>query len=528
MKSAGSAAPGNQTQERPAAALVPSVLSLRARLTIFLVVATALIIGVSMWLETDLFERTVETELLNTTQLTALAIADDFELRPDPPGPEGLSNILHDFKREVPSLQRVSIIKVENGVQSVYASTSTADHPEDTAAVGAAINSSDPVWGAEKAAQRTVAVRALHDGRIFGAVAVTVSLDARDQVRRNGRTLALWSAAAAILLLIGVIDWGIRRLVHRPLYTIRQTMALVAGGTLKARAKVFQADELGKIAAGLNHMLGEMEDMHDSLQQRVQAATAELRSRNRELVETNQHLFKLRQELSRAEQMAAIGQTVSNVAHQIGTPLNLVSGYIQIIMEEEGPGSAVTRRLHIAQEQIQKVTAAVRGLLDRSRHAPRHEPIDAGVLVTKMCGLVEPALAVQGVRLELEIADALPPVAADAVQLELALLNLISNALDAMPAGGSLTVTVGPAGDGVRVEVADTGEGIAPELVGRIFEPWMTTKPEGRGTGLGLSITREVIAEHGGTISVRSEVGVGTAFTVELPAAETVRAGIQA
>ncbi len=526
MASGESQPPAGSTQERPAAALVRTGVSLRARLTIFMALATVLIISVSMWFETSMFERTVEAELLSTTQATALAISDDFELRPDPPQPEQLSAILHDFKREVPALQRASIIRIEQGVPTVYASTSTAENPEDPGLTAAAVSRNDPVWGAERGSVRTVAVRTMHGGKVFGVVAVTVSLDARDQVRNTGRTIAMWSAVAAIFLLIGVIEWGIRRLVHRPLDSIRDTMRMVAGGTLQARAHVFHRDELGSVAAGLNHMLGEMEDMHAGLQQRVQAATAELRQRNRELVETNQHLFKLRQELSRAEQMAAIGQTVSNVAHQIGTPLNLASGYMQMIIEEEGPSSAVTRRLHIARDQIQKVTEAVRRLLDRSRRPPQHEPTDVVALVTRMCGLVEPALANQGVGLDLQVAGASPPVAADAVQLELALLNLISNGIDAMPEGGQLTVKVEPSPGGVRVEVADTGEGIAPELLGRIFEPWMTTKPEGRGTGLGLSITREVIAEHGGTISVRSEVGKGTAFTVDLPAARPVGAAV--
>ncbi len=518
MESARTEAPIVKAQERPAAALVPASLSLRLRLTIFVICATAVVIGVSMWLETSLFERTVEKELLGTSQVTAIAIADDFELRPDPPSPGELSNVLHDFKREEPALQRVSIVRLEHGVSSIYASTSTAEHPEDAALVGQAAASSNPVWGTEKGSQRTVAIRAMHGGRLFGAVAVTVSLDARDQVRRNGRTIAIYSAIAAIILLIGAIDWSIRRLVYRPLDAIRETMALVARGTLRARARVVRGDELGNVATGLNHMLGEMEDMHEGLQQRVQAATAELRNRNRELVETNQQLFKLRQELSRAEQMAAIGQTVSNVAHQIGTPLNLVSGYIQMVIEEEGPESPATRRLRIAQEQIEKVTGAVRSLLDRARRPAERVPADLGALVTRMCGLVQPALAIQGVRLDLQVSEGLPPIAADAVQLELALLNLITNAMDAMPEGGTLTVTVQPEDNLVRIALADTGEGIPPELVGRVFEPWMTTKPEGRGTGLGLSITREVIADHGGTITVQSEVGAGTVFIVELPA----------
>jgi two-component system NtrC family sensor kinase len=105
----------------------------------------------------------------------------------------------------------------------------------------------------------------------------------------------------------------------------------------------------------------------------------------------------------------------------------------------------------------------------------------------------------------------------------------VTNSLDAMPSGGVMSVSLGPNDNGhVRIEVADTGTGIAPDLLPRIFEPWVTTKDAGRGTGLGLSITRDVLTGHGGTISVQSEVGVGSVFTIDLPSAlEPVPAGGQ-
>jgi signal transduction histidine kinase len=110
-------------------------------------------------------------------------------------------------------------------------------------------------------------------------------------------------------------------------------------------------------------------------------------------------------------------------------------------------------------------------------------------------------------------------VAADEAQLELALLNLVSNAFDAMPAGGTLTLAAVNVGDRVRIDVRDTGTGIDPSVLPRLFEPWVTTKPAGRGTGLGLSITRDLIASLGGTITVSTALRQGTTFTIELPAA---------
>jgi signal transduction histidine kinase len=126
-------------------------------------------------------------------------------------------------------------------------------------------------------------------------------------------------------------------------------------------------------------------------------------------------------------------------------------------------------------------------------------------------------LAAARVQLETQIADDLPEVTADETQLELALLNLLSNAIDAMPDGGTLTLRAETIGQRVRVAIRDTGVGIAPDVLPRIFEPWITTKASGRGTGLGLSITRDVINRIGGSIGAVSTPGGGTTFTIELP-----------
>jgi signal transduction histidine kinase len=133
-------------------------------------------------------------------------------------------------------------------------------------------------------------------------------------------------------------------------------------------------------------------------------------------------------------------------------------------------------------------------------------------------------LAPAGVQLVLRVGAAPLPVAADEAQLELALLNVVTNAVDAMPGGGTLTLGAEAILDGVRIEIGDTGAGIEAALLPTIFDPWITTKPAGRGTGLGLSITRDVIRSLGGTIAVVTAPGAGTTFTIDLPAADTARA----
>jgi signal transduction histidine kinase len=245
----------------------------------------------------------------------------------------------------------------------------------------------------------------------------------------------------------------------------------------------------------------------------------ELEKKNRELVESYSRVFALREQLASAEQLASVGQTAANVAHQVGTPLNLISGYVQLLKEEVGPQSPLNARLAVIEEQIGKVTATVRTLLDRSRQIGRKSRTLAGELVERVCDAIRPSLDAAQIALALDMPGAHAPIVVDATNLELALLNLMTNAVDAMPEGGTLTVRLEQVTAArVRIEIADTGHGIANDLLPRIFEPWVSTKTPDRGTGLGLSIARDVVSAHGGSISVASEMGQGTTFTIELPA----------
>ena len=247
---------------------------------------------------------------------------------------------------------------------------------------------------------------------------------------------------------------------------------------------------------------------------------ARLRDRNQELLRSYQSASSLRETAARSQQLAAVGQTMANVAHQIGTPLNLVSGHVQLLQHEISDPN-ILRRLHIVQEQIDRVVGTVRGLLERARPQRQRQDVRIDVVLTRMGDAMRARLASSGVTLNLKIDQPLASVAADEAQLELALLNLVSNALDAMPHGGVLTIAARNTDGRVRINVRDTGTGIDAAVLPHLFEPWVTTKPAGRGTGLGLSITRDLITSLGGTITLSTSSGQGTAFTIELPAAET-------
>ncbi|MCX6539350.1 MAG: ATP-binding protein [Acidobacteria bacterium] len=490
--------------------------SLRVRVAVFVAVAVAAVISVTTYFELRQFDRVVESELREAGRLTAMAVADDLELREGPLRADDLARHLHEFIDAAPEIHSVSVVTMTPSGPSMFASTA-ATTADDALEVGRlAIERRDLVWGSQASAIRCLAVPLMREGRLFGSVAVSVSFGSLDRLRTTGRTLAFWATLVAWAILFILIELLARSYILRPISRIRETMRDAGEGRMSVRVPVDRQDELGAIAAGLNQMLVQIETLHGSLQRRVADATNELSARNRDLVDMYQQMFRLREELGRTQQLAAVGETASVVAHQVGTPLNLISGHIQVLIEEQGPDSPVTRRLQIAEEQIRKVTATVRGLLARSRHPIEREMVDLAALIRRMCTLIQPAIEAASIALTLDC-DVVPGVQADALQLELALLNLISNALDAMPSGGQLSVSVHAGPTTVTIEIGDTGSGIGPDLIDHVFDPWVTTKAEERGTGLGLSITRSVVTEHGGTIRVRSTPGIGSVFTVELP-----------
>ena len=333
---------------------------------------------------------------------------------------------------------------------------------------------------------------------------------------------AVWlTTASAILLATLLVDRVAQLLIYRRLAEMREAMQQAAAGQLSVRARVDDLDEVGVIARGLNDILEGLERLNDAFDVRVEAATASLREKNVAIADSHREMAVLSEELARAGRLAALGQAAANMAHQIGTPLNLISGYVQLLIESTPPPSTAAReRLHAVQDQVAKVTAIVRAALDSSRPSTSpHERTDFGALVRRVCRMAAPMLEQAGVQIELDVPAQPAELLADTVQLELALLNLISNGVDAMASGGKMSVRLHRAADRLQLHVEDTGSGIAPDLVGRIFDPWVTTKAPGKGSGLGLSIARQVVGSHGGAISVENRPEAGAVFTIDLPAA---------
>ncbi len=220
--------------------------------------------------------------------------------------------------------------------------------------------------------------------------------------------------------------------------------------------------------------------------------------------------------LIQSAKLAALGQMAAQVAHEINNPLTSVLGFASMLVEQVPAGEPFREPLELIVSEAGRARDIVRDLLDFGRQRPLEpEPTDLNELVRRVLALIRPQCA--RIVVEEHYAADMPLVAVDAARLKQVFLNILTNAVHAMPGGGRLTVTTAVAGEEIAVSVEDTGAGIAPEHLGRIFEPFFTTRPEVSGTGLGLSVSLGIVRQHGGRIDVESERGRGSRFSVCLP-----------
>ena len=349
-------------------------------------------------------------------------------------------------------------------------------------------------------------------GRI-GAIELTESMEEmHDYVQESLRRSAIVVAALVVsgLLLMTVLGsiW-----VGRPMRKLRAQAERIGTGDFSTSINLSGSDELAELSNTIERMRGQLAQARDA-EQAANAAKIEA-------------LEKLRH----TERLATLGQLSAGMAHELGTPLNVIAGRAKLINREGMSADDISRSATIIHEQAQRMTGIMRQLLSFARRGEaRKQQIDLNLVMRAVLPLLEPTLNKQNVNLHLEETQQELIVCADSAQLQQVLLNLILNGIHAMPDGGNITLASYPATDvavpesvenpdqpWICLQVTDEGSGIEPEVQQRMFDPFFTTKDIGEGTGLGLSIAYGIIQEHGGWIDVDSTPGTGSSFRVYLP-----------
>lgn len=309
--------------------------------------------------------------------------------------------------------------------------------------------------------------------------------------RTEGRTVLLIVIYSLIAFAIGVGAAAISQRLLAPIQTLTEGVKAVAAGDLSREVEVRGRDEIGLLAREFNAM----------------AAS----------------LARQQEELRRAERLAAVGRISAQITHEIRNPLNSIGLNAELLAEELAETAPPPREALQLVQAISREVDRLNGVAEeylRFARPPRPQRArhDVGEIVASLLDFVGPEMEAARVSVRRELAQGLPTVRAEEGPLRAVFLNLLRNGREAMPLGGTLTVRTRRADGAVEIVVADTGGGIPPGDLSRIFEPFYSTKE--RGTGLGLAFTQQVVKEHGGSIRCDSQVGVGTTFTIRLPAEE--------
>ena len=373
--------------------------------------------------------------------------------------------------------------------------------------------------------------------KVVGGIRVVFPLDDLNNLLVRTRWLLLFYLSFALLLFLLFGSYLLNRRIAKPLYDIAATSEKIADGDLSQRVDDYGNNELGQLSRSFNKMADRVAE-HVGYLQRV----------NRDLKAT-------KEELIRAEKLASVGRLAAGVAHEIGNPLGAILGYTDMMLKGVNDESVRQDFLERMDKELKKIDLTIRELLDYSRtSAIEVRATDVNKVVGETLSLASHQKGFENLKLELNLSENLPLVLADEGQLQQVMMNIILNALDAMPEGGDLTVVTETAkikddavkfvsrrrkddafhdfsiksgdspGEGkemIEISFIDNGMGIEADSISNIFDPFYTTKEPGSGTGLGLSISQRIVETFNGKIEVQSEAGRGTKFTVSIPASKS-------
>ena len=506
-------------------------MTIRAKVWILVAVSAGLTAGATMWVRIY----AMRSELTRQAQSSADEIADDIKQsleRFEPDAEErDYAIALSNYINRHPRVQRLQLVVEHDTPSSPPSSPSVrivAPRGESPEITRLPYLPREPIVYTRKATegdvyilQRFVDLR----GPWQATLLMHWSLSPVQSLIRVTERWSLILGVVHLVILVLVIGFLVNRIVLRRLERLAAAMRDVEGGNLDRRVVTGARDEVGRLSLGFNQMLDQLSNANREIREfnlrlahEIEIATQDLSRKNLVLGQVNRLLNDLRRENASKVRLATLGQLAAQLAHEIGTPLSSVSGHLQLALLQRDLSPALRERLEVASREIARIGRIVRDYLDSTRGlAPELKP-------TALKKLLEEAVEVTG-----GVDAAGKPVVAvdltgdpsefvtDPGLLRQVIINLLSNAFDAIGSDGRVTVLASVKNNFVDIAVGDTGAGISPEDLRSIFEPFYTTKGRGKGTGLGLAICRELTRALGGSIEVESVPGMGSTFTVRLP-----------
>lgn len=350
----------------------------------------------------------------------------------------------------------------------------------------------------------TITAPLVRAGRVVGGVQVSFSLAKVTARLVVFRRLFLILILIDSLVLIVFGSFLLSRIVVNPLKRLVGAAHRIGGGDLGYRAPIEYENEIGQLATAFNQMVERLAEKHKDLERAI-----------RKLRDTQDELIN-------SEKLASVGRMASGVAHEIGNPLASILGHTEILhkrlkRKKLKDGAILLDLVDRTRKETERINRIIKDLLQFSKPPPSLiEDVDVNRLIKDSLQVVKAQKRFHNIALDLSLATKLPPARANSDQLQQVLFNILINAADAMPDGGTIAVRTEADKQWIIIAVKDTGVGIPSEDLDKICDPFYTTKSPDKGTGLGLSISLKIIDEFGGKLRVESEVGKGTTFNIYL------------
>jgi len=393
----------------------------------------------------------------------------------------------------------------------------------------------------------------VHQGKIVGGIQMEVPIwDLMINILKSKKIILITIVLQSIVLII-FGSFLLSRVLVKPIKDLVRLTQKISGGDFRQKIEVTAINEIGQLIGSFNRMVERLKENQESLENYLES-----------LESTNKQLKQAQEELIRTEKLASIGRFAAGVAHEVGNPLGAILGYASILQKEGMDHEESKDYLKRIEKEIDRISRIVRELLDFARPSKFEiKEVEVNKVIESALSLLSYQKNFKNIETQLDLQSDLPMIQGDDSQLSQVFINIILNAIDAMPNGGTLTIQTGThvvenldvdrlqgiytrrrksdpmesdysrmrksdplaallkkfsEGDRlVKIRISDTGVGIKKEDLENIFDPFFTTKAPDKGTGLGLSISLRIVESLGGEIRVESEVGKGSTFEVYFP-----------
>ena len=491
--------------------------TVRARLMALSVVGLALTMAIWGFVQLTALNRILVDQHAKRLEDAADTISTFYQYFPTKRGLLALDSALKDFIQSDVRLARIDIFDTSHKNVDYVAGASRVQYEWPDNIVASAIDKNKPRYmeietesGPALGLLYPVSGETKNSRVVVGIIGFS---RANKEIMNRAQQLMIFSSVGLLIFILLILGLSYRWIIDRPLNLIIKTIDEFQKGQYINRIPIAHLDEWGQISQHFNIMADEIQD--------VMSRNLELNRHLEDRVrEETLNVVQLQKQVADLKQLTALGQLTANLAHDLGTPLHSIGGLANLLLERGGWPPDVNHKLNLIVQQTQRLDNVIQNVRRATRlPEPHFEVLTIQQILSETLPLVEPFMQRNKVKIKVSIEEEIKPLYVDRYRIQTALMNIIQNALEAMPQGGEITVSaqsLSPASF-EAVTISDTGAGMTPDMVEKVCEPFFSTRQDGGLRGLGLAIVRDIIKVHGGTMEIKSAPGKGTSVILTLP-----------